>query len=169
VNQKEDVKHSSFNESLATLWGLTEYYRATGDRKSQRAADKAAEFFLKHRLFRSCRSNEERPPETFHGSMYRAVHPWTELHYPPYWHYDILQALIILLRAGKLGDPRTREAKDLILAKKGSDGQWRPDRYYWTMPRKPTKSKLSNIEVVDWGRRRPNTMITLNALRVLKV
>ncbi len=166
-DRREDVKHSSFNESLATLWGLVEYYRATGDRDSLRAADNAAEFFLRHRLFRSCRSNEERPPETFHGSMYRVIHPWTQLHYPLYWHYDILQALLILSRAGKLDDPRTREALDLVLAKRGPDGLWRPEGYYWAMRRNP-KSNMPNVEVVDWGRRGPNRMITLNALRVLK-
>jgi len=167
-DKREDTKHSSFNESLATLWGLVEYYRATGDPDSRRAADKASEFFLRHRLFRSCRSNEQRPPETLHGAMFREIHPWTQLHYPLYWHYDILQALIILSRAGKLDDPRTREAQDLILAKKGPDGLWSPEGYYWAIARKPTEVKRSNIEVVDWGRRAPNKMITLNALRVLK-
>ncbi len=75
---------------------------------------------------------------------------------------------MILSRAGKLDDPRTREALELILAKRGPDGLWRPEAYHWTIPRKPTKLKRSNIEVVDWGRRAPNRMITLNALRVLK-
>jgi hypothetical protein len=28
--------------------------------------------------------------------------------------------------------------------------------------------RTSNVEVVDWGRRGPNELITLNALRVLK-
>jgi hypothetical protein len=167
-DKREDTKHSSFNESLATLWGLVEYSRATGDQDARIAADKASEFFLRHRLFRSCRSNEERPPETLHGSMFREIRPWTQLHYPLYWHYDILQALTILSRAGKLDDPRTREALDLILAKRGPDGLWRPEGYYWAMPRKPSKVKRSNIEVVDWGRRAPNKMITLDALMVLK-
>ncbi len=167
-DKREDTKHSSFNESLATLWGLVEYYRATGDPDSRRGADKASEFFLRHRLFRSCQSNEERPPETLHGTMFREIHPWTQLHYPLYWHYDILQALIILSRAGKLDDPRTKEAQDLILAKKGPDGLWSPEGYYWAMASKPTRVKRSNIEVVDWGRRAPNKMITLNALRILK-
>jgi len=167
-DKREDTKHSSFNESLATLWGLVEYYRATGDLDSRKAADKASEFFLRHRLFRSCRNNEERPLETLHGSMFRAIHPWTQLHYPLYWHYDILQALIMLSRAGKLDDPRTREAQDLILEKRRPDGLWRPEGYYWAIPRKPTRLTRSNVEVVDWGRGGPNRMLTLNALRVLK-
>src|SRR6266705_49110 len=154
-DKREDTKHSSFNESLATLWGLVEYYRATGDLDSRKAADKASEFFLRHRLFRSCRNNEERPLETLHGSMFRAIHPWTQLHYPLYWHYDILQALIVLSRAGKLDDPRTREAQDLILAKKGPDGLWSTEGYYWAIAKETDETEKSNIEVVNWGRRTP--------------
>jgi hypothetical protein len=37
--------------------------------------------------------------------------------------------------------------------------------YYWH----PTGKRTSGLEVVDWGRNGPNEMITLNALRVLKL
>jgi hypothetical protein len=86
-----------------------------------------------------------------------------------YWHYDILQALTILHRAGKLGDSRTQEAIDLVESKRGGDGRWRPEGYYWSLKRK-TRPKLavSNVEIVNWGRKEPNEFITLNALRILK-
>src|SRR5260370_41106324 len=100
--------------------------------------------------------------------MFREIQPRTQLHYPLYWHYDILQALTILSRAGKLDDARTREAKDLILTKKGPDGLWSPEGYYWAIAKETDETDKSNIEVVGWGRRTPNKMITLNALRVLK-
>ena len=168
-DRREEARHSSFNESLSTLWGLFEYYHATGDIAVRESVEKAAEFFLKHRIFRSCRTGEERPPETFHSRIRRSIHPFTELHYPLYWHYDILQALSILHRAGKLGDPRTREAIELVESKRGEDGRWRPEGYYWSLQRKKqAKLAVSNVEVVDWGRNGPNEMITLNALRVLK-
>src|SRR5260370_27742108 len=61
--------------------------------------EKAAIFFLRHRLFHSCKTNEPRQPETFHGKVRRSIHSVTDLHYPLYWHYDILQALTILHRA----------------------------------------------------------------------
>jgi hypothetical protein len=168
-DRKEDARHSSFNESLSTLWGLVEYSRATGDKQARESADKASEFFLRHRIFRSCKSGEVRQPETFHSRVYRAVHPFTELHYPLYWHYDILQALTVLSRSGKLEDSRTREAIDLVESKRGEDGLWRPEGYYWSLKRK-TRAKLavSNVEIVDWGRNAPNEMITLNALRIMK-
>ncbi len=170
-DRREDVRHSSFNESLAPLWGLVEYHQATGDKDSLRSAEETAEFFLKHRIFRSCRTGAVRQPETFHNSVYRSVHPFTQLHYPLYWHYDILQALTILSRAGKLNDPRTREALDLVEKKRASNGLWRAEGFYWSLRRTPlstAKVVNSNIEVVDWGRKGPNKMITLNALRVLK-
>jgi len=78
---------------------------------------------------------------------------------------------MMLSRAGKLDDPRTKEAMDIVEKKRGRDGLWYADDYYWSVRRTPlTRSKVlvSNIEVVDWGRKGPNKMITLNALRTLK-
>jgi hypothetical protein len=168
-DREEDARHSSFNESLSTLWGLVEYTNATGDKQARESADKTAEFFLRHQIFRSCKTDKVRQPETFHSQVHRVVHPFTDLHYPLYWHYDILQALIILQRAGKLEDRRTKDAIDLVQSKRGGDGRWRPEGYYWSLKGK-TRAKLavSNVEVIDWGRNGPNEMITLNALRILK-
>jgi hypothetical protein len=150
-DSSEDARHSSFYESLATLWGLNEYLRATNDDLVRPAVDRAADLFLKHRLFRSC-----------HGD--RVLDPrWMRLHYPLYWHYDILQALHVLERAGKLGDPRTREALDLLESKRAADGTWRAEAQFWR--RGPARAP--NTEVVDWGGDGPNEMITLRALRVL--
>src|SRR6266446_4615438 len=152
-----EADHSSVNESLSTLWGLVEYQHATGDRDFLKPMERASEFFLRHRLFRSDHTGE-------------IIHPdMVKLHYPLYWHCDILQELMILSRAGKLRDPRTREALDIVEKKTGPDGLWHAEDYYWNMKRKAsTKLKVSNVEVVDWGRRGPSEFITLNALRVLK-
>jgi hypothetical protein len=146
-----EARHSSFYESLAPLWGLNEYLRATGDDTVRPAVDRAAELFLRHRLFRSC-----------HGA--RVVDPrWVRLHYPVYWHYDTLQSLRVLGRAGKLGDPRTREALDLLESKRAPDGRWPVEARFWR--RGPATA--ANTEVVNWGGSGPNELITLNALRVL--
>jgi hypothetical protein len=168
-DRKEDAHHSSFNETLSTMWGLIEFYRSTNDKEALKSANKAAEFFLKHRIFRSCRSQEVRQPETFHGQMRRGIHSITELHYPLYWHYDVLQALVMLQRASKLGDLRTKDAIDLVESKRQKDGRWRPEGYYWSLKRKKrAKLAVSNVEIVDWGRNASNEMITLNSLRILK-
>lgn len=146
------AQHSSFYESLAPLWGLIEYSRATGDQACLQAVRAAAEFFLRHNLFRSESSGEVIDPE------------WLKLHYPLYWHYDILQALLVLSRSGPLEDARVQAALDLVEQKRLPDGRWKPEGYFWHPPGKHG----SNVEVVDWGRKDPNLMITLNALRILK-
>jgi len=145
-------RHSSFYETLAPLWGVTEYHAATGDGPARHAAERAREFFLRHRMFRSDHTGEIINPE------------WLKLHYPLYWHYDVLQGLLILSRLGPLDDPRTGEALDVIERKRLRDGRWRPGNYYWRRP----ESGPYGTEAVDWGRGGPNEMITLNALRVLK-
>lgn len=154
-----DARHSSFYESLSTLWGLNEYSRATDDSDVKEAVQRAAQFFLKHRLFRSCST----------GGIINLE--WLKLHYPLYWHYDILQALRILSLTGNLRDSRTAEALDIVQSKRSEDGTWRPEGYYWRPrlgARPSTGTQPSpNTEVVDWGREGPNEMITLNALRVL--
>lgn len=147
------------NESLSTLWGLVEYQRATEDRDYLKPIERASEFFLQHHLFRS-----DHTGEIIHPSM-------AKLHYPLYWHCDILQELTILSRAGKPDDPRTKEALDIVEKKRGPDGLWYADDYYWSMKRTSrtkTKANVSNVEVIDWGRKGPNKMITLNAIRGLK-
>jgi hypothetical protein len=85
-------RRSSFHETLAPAWGLHEYRLATGAAWAGEAADRAAELFLQHRLFRSL------------GDGRVIDRRWLALHYPPYWHYDVLQALVVLARAG----PRRR-------------------------------------------------------------
>lgn len=150
-DSSEDAQHSSFYESLATLWGLNEYLRATKDDTVCSAVDRAVELFLRHRLFRSCHGDDVIDPL------------WTRVHYPVYWHYDILQALRVIEQAGKLRDPRTREALDLIESKRTKDGTWHPEGRFWHLG----DHQGANTEVVDWGQSGPNEMLTLNALRVL--
>jgi len=147
-----DARHSSFYESLAPMWGLIEYHRVTGDADCVKATRRAAELFLRHRLFRSEKTGEVIDPN------------WLLLHYPLYWHYDILQALVILSRLGPLTDPRLNEVLDILESKRLPNGCWKAHGFYWA----PMGKRASNVDVVDWGRRGPNEMITLNALRVLK-
>jgi len=162
-DKNPSAHHSSFYESLAPLWGLVEWHRVTQDRKVLATINRGAELFLRHRLFRSEKTGEVIDPN------------WLKLHYPLYYHYDILQALVILSRAGKVRDARCAEALDLIESKRGKDGCWHAEAYYWkpigrtnSLRGKSFKSVGSNVDVVDWGRKGANEMITLNALRVLK-
>jgi hypothetical protein len=142
---------SSFHESLAPAWGLHEYWRATGEATAREAASRAAGLFLEHLLFRSLRTGQ-------------VINPgWLIPRYPPYWHYDILQALLILSRIGRASDPRASDALDELERRRLPDGRWQAGPSWWRPPGSTTAE-----ETVDWGRTGPDEMITLNALRVLR-
>ena len=141
-DRKPEATHSSFHETHGPLWGLAEFHRVTGDPDARRAAQKAAEFILRHHVFLSESSKRVIREE------------WLRLHFPPYWHYDALQGLWVLSRAGKLDDPRAKVALDLLVAKRRADGMWHAGGYHW----KPPGSTGSNVELVDWGRGGPQRM-----------
>ena len=144
-------RRSSFNETLPPVWGLHEYARATGAGWAAEAAGRAAELLLSHRIFSV-------------GGTGRPIRDsFAVLHYPPYWHYDYLQALLVLGRLGKLGDERVNDALDLLLKRRRRDGTWQSGGRWWRPPGSKTYP-----EAVDWGPS-GNEMITLNALRVLKM
>ncbi|TCC65837.1 hypothetical protein E0H73_02590 [Kribbella pittospori] len=143
-------RRSSFHETHSAAWGLHEYYRATGETAAQDAALRAGELFLEHRLFRSLST----------GAVIDKR--WLRPTYPPYWHYDILQALLVLSRLGLARDERAADALDELEQRRRPDGRWNAGTP-WFGPLGGTRSP----EVVDWGRSGPNEMITLNALRVL--
>ena len=153
-------RRSSFHESLPPAWGLHEYASATGHRGAREAADRAAELFLSHRMFRSLSTG--RPVNT----------NWLTPHYPPYWHYDILQGSLIMTRLGHAADDRLQDATGLLAGLRSADGTWSAGGRWW----KPAGSgpdgsrglNAWNAEVVDWGQAGPNEMITLNTLRVLR-
>ncbi|HEX8928647.1 MAG TPA: hypothetical protein VGA45_07030 [Actinomycetota bacterium] len=147
-------RRSSFHESLPPAWGLHEYWLATGATWAREGAARTAELLLAHRLFRSLSGREV------------IDRRWLALHYPPYWHYDVLQALLVLSRLGKAGDPRAGEAVELLMRRRRADGRWQPGGCWWRPP--GTRTGSGPVEVVDWGRSGPNELLTLNALRVLK-
>ncbi len=157
--------HSSFHESLKPMWGLLKYHQATGDAAALAAAQRTAELLLDHRLFRSSTT----------GAIINQE--WTRLHWPAYWHYDILGALDVLRELdGALSDPRTDEALTVIQEQRLPDGKWRhTGKRYWRRPlgegaaTSGRPSGGAGLEVTDWGHgRRPSKFITLRALRVLK-
>jgi hypothetical protein len=144
-------RRSSFHESLAPMWGLHEYAVATGSEWARDAAERTSELFLEHRLYRRLDTGEP------------INEAWLAPRFPPYWHYDVLQALVLLGRLGKLGDSRTDDAVKLLIGLRRPDGRWWPRGYWWRPPGSATYP-----EAVDWGRRAPSEPITLNALRVLR-
>jgi hypothetical protein len=63
-----------------------------------------------------------------------------------------------------LGERRADEALELVVQRRRADGRWHADGYWWRPP-----GSAAYPDVVDWGRRGPNEMVTLNALRVLRM
>jgi hypothetical protein len=144
-------RRSSFHETHVPMWALFEFAQATSNDAAREAADRAAELFLSHRIFRR------------HGSR-EPIHPeWVKLHYPPYWHYDVGQALHLLARMGRVRDERASEALDILERRRLPDGRWQASPRWWQPPGSPRSP-----EAVDWGRDEPSRMMTLNALRILR-
>ena len=147
---------SSFMETLIPLRALALYAEVSGDAKSQAAAERAAEVFLTRQLFKR-RSD---------GQVIN--HRFVLLHYPLYWHYDILFGLKVLAEAGLLGDPRCNAALDLLELKRLSDGGFPAEESY----ARPTRPKLSGYSPVGWGgtsRKTMNPFVTADALYVLRM
>ncbi len=140
-----DAWRSSFHESAIPALGLATYADATGDADARRAAERTAELLLEHRLFRSTSTREP-------------IHPsWIVPHYPPYWHYDVLQGLRLLTAVNRLGDPRAGDALDVLEAARNRQGRFSGRRW----------SSGSQPAAVDWGRGTENLMLNEIATSVL--
>ena len=156
-----EASTSSFNESLIPMRALSRYARQSGDPEAANAVERCAEFFLSRRLFRR-RTNGQ----VIDGKF-------IQLHYPAYWHYDILMGLKVMAEAGYLGNPRCQEALALLESKRLPDGGWPAEaRYYRTncSPEEAQKA-ASSCSPVDWGGtsvRHSNPYVTVDAQFVLK-
>lgn len=143
---------SSFHESWATAIGLATYHHATGYADALAAARRTGELLLDHRIFR--RLADGKP---IHSSF-------TALHWPAYWHYDVLAGLRVLHATGMLADPRATDALDLLESKRHPDGRLQANGSWWQAGRHSS----SPVDVIDWGKGLPSEVLTLHALRILK-
>jgi hypothetical protein len=116
-DRRRAARRSSFHESVTPALGLAAYAKVTGDADALAAAVRTAELLLEHRLFRT------------HGTG-EPVHPsWVKLHYPPYWHYDVLQGLRLLHAVDRLDDERAGDALDLVENSRRRDGTFSGPRW----------------------------------------
>jgi hypothetical protein len=154
-DKKPDAVNSSFMESLIPLRGLALHAQVTGKRSSKEATKKAAEIFLKRNCYRGYRD----------GNIIKTE--FVKLHYPCYWHYDILFGLKVLTEAGFIHDARCEDALDLLEAKRLLDGGFPAEKTYYRV----TKEKRSGRSLVDWGgssKKHMNEFVTADALFILK-
>lgn len=89
-----------------------------------------------------------------------------QLHYPVYWHYDVLAGLKGIGEVGALRDRRCRDALDWIEEKELPGGGWSANGRYYRVSR----NFRSSSEFVEWGPsngRDLNEWVTTDALQVL--
>jgi len=151
---KPEATHSSFWESLIPLRALALYGRQRGSDQALEAARRAAEVFLRRRLFRRERD----------GAIMNEQ--FLSLHYPCYWKYDILFGLRVMAEAGFIGDARCGEALQLLESKRLDDGGFPTEDAYYRL----TDVLEYGRSVVDWGgvsKNQMNEFVTVDALHVL--
>jgi hypothetical protein len=144
---------SSFHESLLPLRGLALQSRMRRDSYRESVA-KAAEYFLERGLFKRKRD----------GRVISSR--FTKLHYPAYWHYDILMGLRVMKEAGYLHDERCADAVSLLESKRLEDGGFPAEGAHHRSGRPGTSGR----SIVSWGgtsKTKMNEFVTCEALGVL--
>lgn len=157
---KPKAINSSFHEPVIGVRALALHGRLRDCETSLEATRRAAEIFLKRKLFRRQRDGQVMNKQ------------FLLLHYPCYWHYDILFGLNVIAEAGLVGDTRCSEALDFLESKRLSDGGFPAEERYYHLSDKRMKSRkpLSGKSFVDWGgasKKRVNEWVTTDALHVL--
>lgn len=154
-DRRAEAQISSFHETLWPLRALALYARYAGSRTARDAADRAADVFLRRSLFKR-RSDDD------------VMHPsFVTLHYPAYWHYDILAGLKVMAEAGYIHDERCHDGLDLLMTKQLADGGFPAEAKYYRVG----DGKVVGRSLVDWGptgRQTSNLFATLDALGVLR-
>lgn len=153
-DRKPNASHSSFHETLIPLRALNLYAKQSGDPRVGQVVQEAAEVFLQRRLFRCLTDGEVIDPN------------FIALHYPYYWHYNILFGLKVMAEIGCIHDPRCQEALDILESKKLTDGGFPAEKRYYTV----TDRQTGNRSLVNWGgtsQKKSNEWITVETLGVL--
>jgi hypothetical protein len=154
-DKRPSASHSTFIHTIHCMRALQRYGARFGDAKATRAATVASEIFLSRRLFKRKST----------GAVMKTS--FTELHYPLYWHYEVLLGLKVMAETGFLGDPRCNDALDLLEAKRLPDGGWPAEKRYY----KTSNRVELHADWVDWSaprRSRTNPWVTVDALAVLR-
>jgi hypothetical protein len=138
---------SSFHTTLCVLEGLLAFEQAFGATSAVTdARTRGQEYLLARRLLRRLST----------GEVINAV--WTQLAFPPLWHYDVLRALDYLRAAGVRPERRVDEAIAIVLERRQADGRWLLD----------VRHRDTLHEEMAGAVGAPNRWITLRALRVLE-
>ena len=168
----KEVFHSSFMSTIEPLWAFSSLDRQHWPKGGREAVERACEFMLMHRLYKSDRTGKVINEE------------WARLHFPFFYFYDILHGLRVLTALGYSGDERMKDALELIASKRLADGSWPLEATFLNSLRRNfvKNAKTRHWEVVKGEGvaqvpsiyqslgppGSPNAWVTLNALRVLE-
>lgn len=157
-DKNPSASHSSFMESLIPFRGLAIYGETRNHQGALTAAKKASEIFLKRHLYLG-----ENSGEVIHEDF---IH----LHYPCFWHYDILFSLKVMKEAGFMGDIRCKKAIKLLQLKQLPDGGFPAERKFYKVISSEETTRKSGSSLVDWGgtsKKIGNPWVTRDAKLVL--
>ncbi|MEP0827622.1 MAG: hypothetical protein HRF51_03795 [bacterium] len=155
-DKNPETKISSYRETVVPLRALSLHAKMTGNKRSKEAANKAAELILKRRIFKRLRD----------GSP--MAESFTRLHYPRYFEYDYLHALLALVEVGITDDSRSYDALSLLESRRLPDGGFPCDQKLYRVSKKPEGNRISLVDWGSTGRTRSNEFVTIDALYVLK-
>ena len=137
---------SSFHTTLCVLEGLLAFEQAFGASAAVgEARRRGQEYLLERRLLRRLSTGEIIDPL------------WTQLAFPPLWHYDVLRALDYMRAADMPPDRRVDGAVAIVVQRRQSDGRWLRD----------VRHRNSLYDELAGPVGAPNRWITLRALRLL--
>jgi hypothetical protein len=154
-DKEPSASHSSFTETLLPMKGLYVFAVQTRNAKLKALALDVAEVFLKRRLFKRLKDGKN-----IHSKF-------MSLHYPLYWHYDVLGGLKAMAEMGLAKDKRCAEALDWLEARQLPGGGWPAEGSF----HKVSGQVGPDQDDVDWGgtsKKRLNEWVSADALFVLK-
>jgi hypothetical protein len=145
IRNYPETTHSSFHTTFNELEGLREAALAGIVAQADFAAaeDRALEFMLAHRLYKS-----DKTGEIVHEKL-------TYLTFPSYWHYRVLRGLDYMRTTRQMGDPRLEDAIQLLIGQQKANGRW------------PVEKRIPGITFFDMEK--PGTDSRWNTLRALRV
>jgi len=139
--------HGSFHTTISVLEGLLEYMGKFSDYHDDilKSRNRAMEFLLNHRLFKSHRTGKITDPKM------------TRFSFPPRWRYDVMRSLDYFQKIHAPWDERFSDAIHLLLKKRLPDGRW-------NLQAKHPGNVFFNMEKIG----EPSRWNTLRGMRILK-
>lgn len=106
-------KHGCFYGTICPLEAFSEVEKENLTREMKETIEKGAEFLLMHRLFKA----------DHHG--YKVINEsWLKLSFPWFYGNNILRGLDVLTKLGYVKDERLKDAGEVLLQKRQSNGAW---------------------------------------------